>query len=533
MQQDRYQFGDQTADLRPVGVIDMKETLLMSVDLGTSFIKAGVYNPDSICVAESSEPVRDYRPAPGIFIQKGDELFDSVLTCIKSVCVLIGDRAAHVEAIAFTGQMAGFMGVSKDWDDITTWSCSLDSRYMPYADRQMIELKDSFYSISGTNFPQMAPKFAWFSNEFPDKAKKIAKYLMISGYVIGRIGGLSIDEAIMDKSYTSWTGLADVQNGTWSSEICSAVGINQENLPKIVDCNTVCGRLSPEYAVLTGLKSGIPLVAGAGDKIAGCLGSATVEDGEMVLEASSYGEISCCVSDFRPDITERRFDILPSAIPGKFFATHFAAGSGITLDWFVNNFAKSSNQDLGEAFKKLEKEIVNLKPGCDGLTAIGLLGGSSMPSDGDLRGMWMGFDWSHKPEHFYRALIESYTYDFSLAINRVKALYPEYNSPVVKMIGGGAKSPAWLQMSADIEGKDYVTVNRKDVSMWGACILAGNAVGLFKDMRETAKQHIKIKEIYKPDPSRKNIYEKQRDLYGQLLTELRTFYQRIAQIKGD
>ncbi|MGI6333128.1 MAG: xylulokinase [Saccharofermentanales bacterium] len=511
----------------------MEQTLLMAVDLGTSFIKAGVYDLNSKCVAESSEPVRDYRPSPGIFIQKGDELFDSVIACIKSVTELVGERSAQVEAIAFTGQMAGFMGVSKDWEDITTWSCSLDSRYMPYADRQMTELKDAFYSISGTNFPQMAPKFAWYTNEFPDQAKKIVKYLMISGYVIGRIGGLAIDEAVMDKSYTSWTGLADVQNGRWSSEICSAVGINRENLPQIVDCNTICGKLSPEYARLTGLKSGIPLVAGAGDKIAGCLGSATVDDGDMVLEASSYGEISCCVPDFRPDIAERRFDILPSAIPGKFFATHFAAGSGITLDWFVNNFARCENQDVGEAFDKLEEKIVNLRPGCNGLTAIGLLGGSSMPSDGDLRGMWMGFDWSHGPEHFYRALVESYTYDFSLAIDRIKALYPEYDTPIVKMIGGGAKSPCWLQMSADIEGKDYVTANRNDVSMWGACILAGNAVGLFKDMRETAKKNIQIEKVYKPNPAMKEIYLKHRNLYRQLLTELRPFYRKIAQVQGD
>ncbi len=508
----------------------MKDYLLLAIDLGTSFIKAGVYSLSGDCVAESNAPVRDYRPSPGVFIQKGDELFDSVLLCIRKVSDTLGTKAKLIEAIVFTGQMAGFMGVSSDWEDITTWSCSLDSRYMPYAVRQMSTLKDKFYNISGTNFPQMAPKFTWFSEEFPEDTKKIVKYLMISGYVIGRMGGMSVEEAIVDRSYTSWTGLADVRNGTWSSEICDEIGLDPKYLPRIVNSNEICGSLCQTYADKTGLRSGIPLVAGAGDKIAGCLGSATVEEGDMVLEASSYGEISRCVSEFCPDNDERRFDLLPSAIPGQFMATHFAAGSGITLDWFVSNFARDNNQTLSEAFLEMESSISSIEPGCSGLMAIGLLGGSSMPLDGDIRGLWMGFDWSHKPEHFYRALVESYTYDFSLAIKRINMLYPDSEYRQVKMIGGGAKSPTWMQMCADLEAVDYVTINRGDVSMWGACILAGNAIGVFDDLRETAKKHIRICDVYKPNAENMPKYERLRDLYERYLVELSSFFERINQI---
>ena len=103
----------------------MKDTLLMAIDLGTSFIKTGIYDTDSNCIAIASEPVRDHRPKPGVFIQKGDELFESVVNCMKSTCSQIGDRVKNVEAIAFTGQMAGFIGVDKDWNDVTNWLCSV------------------------------------------------------------------------------------------------------------------------------------------------------------------------------------------------------------------------------------------------------------------------------------------------------------------------------------------------------------------------------------------------------------------------
>lgn len=510
----------------------MKKTLLLAVDLGTSFIKTGVYNTESQCIAEAIVPVRDYRPGPGVFIQKGEELFFSVISCIKNVSEQLGDRAKQIEAISFTGQMSGFMGVTKDWEDVTTWSCSLDSRYMPYAARQMKELKNSFLEISGTNFPQMAPKYEWFKNEFPSESKKIAKYLMISGYVIGRLGDLPIENAVIDRSFTSWTGLADVRKDQWSDEICTAIGLDKDYLPQIVQSNYICGYLSKGMAQETNLRAGIPLVSGAGDKVAGCLGTATVEPGQMVFEASSYGEISCCVEEYRPDLVDRRLDVLPSAIPGEFYATHFIAGSGITLDWYINTFVRQSDEDLSKAFSRLEEKAKLLEPGCDGVMAIGLLGGSSMPLDGSLRGSWMGYDWSHKAEHFYRSLLESFSYDFSLAMQSIDRLYPEYDLSEVRMVGGGAKSSIWPQMSADVSGKTYSTLNRGDISMWGASILAGNAIGVFPNMKETAQKFVNVSKSYAPSPHASLKYQKFMDLYKNYMVELQGFYKGIQEVNS-
>ena len=508
----------------------MGETLLMAIDLGTSFIKVGVYSGDSSCIAVQAEPVKDYRPKPGVFIQKGEELMESVIACMKKVTDILGDRRKHIAAIAFTGQMSGFMGVDKDWNDITTWSCSLDSRYMPYAEKQMEHLKDKFLCIGGTNFPQMAPKYEWFKNEYPKESEKIRKYLMISGYVIGKLGDISVEEAVMDRSFTEWTGLADVQNDKWSKEICDAIELEQEYLPQIVNSNHICAHLNPQMASVTGLKAGIPLVSGAGDKAAGCLGAAIVNHGDMIFEASSYGEVSCCVEEYRPDMLERRLDVIPSAIPGEFYATHFIAGSGITLDWFIKNFVKQEGKTTKEAFAEIEKKMAEIPIGCEGVMALGLLGGSSMPLDDVLRGMWMGFSWSHSKEHFYKALLESYTYDFKLCIDSIERLYPEYTMDRVKIIGGGAKSPVWSQMCADAHKKTYCALDREDVAMWGAAMLAGNAIGVFGDLKQTAMNHVKIEKYYTPDEEKGRQYKKYIELYRQYTVELHNFYERIQKL---
>ena len=147
----------------------MKRKLFLAVDLGTSFIKAGIYDLNSTCLAVWSEAVKDERPAPGFFLQHGEDLYRAAVHCIARCVAAIAENADQIEAMAFTGQMAGAIGVDEHWEDVTTWSCSLDSRYVPYANEQRSRLEREFYEISGTNAPVMCAKYAWFKDAFPKK----------------------------------------------------------------------------------------------------------------------------------------------------------------------------------------------------------------------------------------------------------------------------------------------------------------------------------------------------------------------------
>ncbi len=494
------------------------DILLLTIDLGTSFIKASVYATDSTALFSASEPVKSECPAPGMFLQRGEDIFQSVMSCIQKVVSQVDNAKDRIEAIAFTGQMSGFMGVDKDWNDITTWSCSMDTRYMPYADKQIKVLGKEFLEICGTNAPQMAPKFEWFKSEFPEESKKIAKYVMISGYVIGKMGEVPIDEATIDRSYTQWTGLADIKNSVWSDVICDAVGMDKKFLPAIVKPTHICGKLSPAVAGVTGLRSGIPLVSGAGDKVTGGLGAGIVTPGASIFEASTYGAISVCVDEFRIDNVAKRYDLIPTAVDGLFYAQNFIIGSGMSLDWFVKM--------CGGDHKSLDAKVATLSPGSNGVMALGHFGGGAMPLDGDLKGLWMGFDWSHKEEHFYRALLESYAYDFKLTMDRIEDIY-QCSIEKVSIIGGGAKSSVWPQMNSDVLNKPYLKLNRDDVAMWGAAILAGNAVGVYPDIRKTALDHVVVEKTFTPDQARHEQYQPYVKLYGDYLIEFSPYFKRL------
>lgn len=512
-----------------IGEMFMKDTLFMSVDLGTSFVKVGVYDTESRCIAIASEPVKDERPAPGMFIQHGEDLFQSVVASMKKAAAEIGDRAKNVEAVAFTGQMAGFMGVDEDWNDITGWSCSLDTRYIPYANAQYDKLKDKFLNISGTNSPLMCAKYEWFRADFPEEAKKVRKYVMISSYVLGKLGKVDIEEATIDGSFISWTGMADVASKNWSEEILDDLGMDRSLLPKVVDSNAICGYLDPGVAADIGIKGGIPLVSGAGDKVSGNVGAKVLDKGDMIFEAGSYGAVSCVVDEYRADSEWGYYDAIRGAAGKDLYLHKYIPGSGITLDWFIDTFVQTEGMSLKDAFKEIEKGVEACPIGCDGLMAIGLLGGSAMPFDGAIKGTWMGYTWSHGKADFYRALLESYSYDLALTIDRMEALYPDMTFDDIKLIGGGAKSPVWSQMLADATGKRFHTINRDDIALWGAAILAGNAIGVFEDIRETAGKHVGISKVWEPNMEAHAKYQPLKLLYRDFAKDLHGHYVRLAE----
>lgn len=499
----------------------MKQELLMAVDLGTSLVKTGVYDLSGACLAVVREAVKSEQPAPGQFIQRGEDIFASVLHCLRQATERMGDRAKEIAAISFTGQMAGFMGVGDGWEDVTGWSCSIDTRYIPHAQAQMRRHADDFLNISGTNSPLFSAKYAWFREAFPERAKRIRKYLMLSGYIVGRLGDMSLEEAVIDGSLLTWTGLADVKERAWSTKICGALDIPGECLPRIVASYDVVARLSKEAARLTGLKPGIPLVAGAGDKIAGCVGAGNLRHGDTLFEAASFGAVSCMVGDFRPDREKRHYDILNGAGERDLYAHYYMPGSGITQEWYVNQFFRRLDETLAEAYGRMDGALSDIAPGSDGLVAIGMLGGTVMPFDGDLRGVFLGHSWTHRPEHFYRALVESFAYALSTAVDRMDALYPEHrHRERIRVIGSGAHAPGSIQIYADVLGTPLETINLDDAALWGASILAARGVGLVDDVAVFADRHIAPRRRFVPDARRTAVYAELKAQYNRYTAAL-------------
>lgn len=501
----------------------MEPTLLAAIDLGTSYIKVGIYDTSGHCLALSTKEMKIDNPSAGVFLQSGEYIFDSVLTCFKGALAKI-DKPANVKSIAFTGQMAGVMGVDESLNDITSWSCSLDTRYYPYAKTMLKKHSRLLVEISGTNSPLMAPKIEWFEKEFPDDAARVKKYMMISSYIIAKLAKSRVEDTTIDSSFITWTGLADIANCSWSKRLCDLVGISIDKLPRITKSNEKVATLATEYSEMLGLDPNVTLVSGSGDKVAGIVGANVSEINDLVFEASSYGAVSCMVDKYVPNLKSMNYDALLNATDNNYILHKYIPGSGIIIKWFKDNFCE------GRTFEEIDLEAKDLKAGSDALMCIGLLSGSNMPFNEDIKGMFLGHTLLHKPAHFYRSLLESYAYEISLTVDSIRELYPHIKMDSIKMIGGGANSSVWPQIIADVCGLKVDIMSRHDEALWGTALLAGNAIGAIDDIAATAKAHIEVKRSYEPIADNKEKYKKYRSLYCKLCSDMNDYYVELNNI---
>ena len=143
-----------------------------------------------------------------------------------------------------------------------------------------------------------------------------------------------------------------------------------------------------------------------------------------------------------------------------------------------------------------------------------------MPFDSAIKGMWMGFDWSHRQEHFYRSLLESYTFDLALTIDSIEESYEEIGGDRIVMTGGGARSELWAQMISDVTGKRVLRRSENDASLWGAVLIAQKALGVNKGARQEYEGEI----CHEPDLKMQSIYWPLKKRYENYRRELHDYF---------
>ena len=216
----------------------------------------------------------------------------------------------------------------------------------------------------------------------------------------------------------------------------------------------------------------------------------------------------------------------------------YIGGGGLTHRWFVEEFCTGA-LDLERAdsakslYALLDDQARAVSPGADGLLFLPHLGGRICPMNADSRGTWIGFDWTHTRAHFYRALLESFGYDFAQALSVLRTYSPELDLTGVRVIGGGASSELWNQIKADVLGLPYFTLQHADRAILGSALIAGHAVGIYHDLAEAARSCARITSNTVPQPDIHQIYEPYVDAYAQAFDQLRPTFDTLAALRRD
>jgi xylulokinase len=335
-------------------------------------------------------------------------------------------------------------------------------------------------------------KLLWVRENEPENWKRVRSVMLPKDYVRFRLTG----ERAIDMADASGTLLLDVANRRWSQEMLQAAEIDERWLPALHESPAVCAKISAQGATETGLRLGTPVVAGAGDQAAGATGMGIVGSGTVSVTIGTSGVVFAATD--RPALDPHgRVHTFCHAIPGRWHVMGVTQAAGLSLRWFRDTFANSTG--VPESYDQLTAEAAKISPGSDGLLWTPYLMGERTPHlDSNARGALVGLTASHTRAHILRAILEGVAF----SLRDTFTLFGEMKVPVknIRLGGGGARSPLWRQIQANIFGQSVEIVEAEEGAAYGAALLAAVGAGVWPSVDAACAATIRVAARVDPQP---------------------------------
>jgi xylulokinase len=499
---------------------------LIGVDLGTQGTKTTLCREDCAVAAEAFEESRLLSPEPGAVEQDPEEMLASILNTIKEVLQKSGIKPADVACVGVDGQMAGTMGVDKTGMASTPYDSWLDVRCGKYRDEILAFGEERLIEITGAPFSYAhGPKVLWLKGERPEAYAKTHKFVPPAAYCVMRMCGLSGEEAFIDHTYLHFTGFADTQRARWSRELLEAYGVAAEKMPRIVKPHDIVGRLTAEMAARCGLKEGTPMVAGCGDTAASSFGAGVVRKGLLFDVAGTASVFACATDEYAPDTANKTIMFPRAVAEGLYTPMAYINGGGLCLKWFRDDV-------LGKArsYAELDAAAEQVEPGSGNLLFVPHFHGRVCPNDPLVRGSFINLSRGCGWQQMYRAVLEGIAYEYRLYADIIHRLMPELAFERVICVGGGAASPVFRKIKADILGTPVSTINRADTAAIACCVIAGHAVGLYDSLTGQIEKIVSRREETAPDPALFDFYTGRVRAYSETFNALHGVYARLLEL---
>jgi xylulokinase len=305
-------------------------------------------------------------------------------------------------------------------------------------------------------------------------------------------------ERATDMADASGTLLLDVAHRRWSKEVLELTEIDASLLPSLYESPDVCGQISAAGATATGLRAGTPVVAGAGDQAAGSTGIGVVAPGAVSATIGTSGVVLAATDSPALD-PQGRMHTFCHAVPGRWLVMGVTQSAGLSLRWFRDQFGANENHQR-ESYEKLMDEAAVAPPGCDGLLWAPYLMGERPPYlDPRARGALIGITASHTRAHVIRAILEG----VALSLRDTFTLFQGIQVPVttIRLGGGGARSPLWRQIQADVYGQPVELVEAEEGAAYGAAILAGVGAKAWPSVDAACTAVVRVASTVRPNPT--------------------------------
>lgn len=485
----------------------------IGIDLGTSAVKLLLMDSEGkICNVVSKEyPL--YFPNPGWSEQKPEDWYEQSMAGLKELTKDI-DKS-KIKGISFGGQMHGLVILDKDDNVIRPallWNDGRTTEECDYLNNVIGKDKLSEYTanISFTGFT--APKVLWVKNKEPENFAKIAKMMLPKDYLAYKLSGVHCT----DVSDASGMLLFDVKNRTWSKEMCEICSVKEEWLAKIFESYEAVGTLLPNVAKELGFPEDVIIAAGAGDNAAAAVGTGTVGDGRCNISLGTSGTIFISSKNFGVD----KFNALHSFAhaDGTYHLMGCMLSAASCNKWWMDEIIGTKDYaDEQKAITKLGENHVFFLPY--------LMGERSPLNDPFARGTFTGITMDTTRADMTQAVLEGVGFALRDSFEVAKSL--GINIERTKICGGGAKSPLWKKMIANILNIKVDVIESEEGPAMGGAMLAAVAAGEYSSVEEIAEKFVRVVDTVEPDAELAKKYDEKYKQFKEIYPALKPVFEII------
>jgi xylulokinase len=494
---------------------------VLGIDVGTGGTRAVLIDAQGrVISAATAEHAPMSSPHIGWAEQSPEDWWRATCEATKACLARSPAAAQDVSGIGLTGQMHGLVLLDAQDQVVRPALIWCDQRTeeecreitLEIGAQRLIELTAN-PALTGFTLP----KIWWVQRHEPQLWARVRALMLPKDFIRFRLTG----ERATDVADASGTLMFDVVHRVWSKPMLEASRVDESLLPKVFESPEISGRVNEEGARLSGLRPGIPVVAGAGDQAAGAVGMGIVKPGAVSATIGTSGVVFAATS--KPVLEPKgRIHTFCHAIPNRWHVMGVTQGAGLSLRWFRDQFG-AGKDDGRDPYERLAEEAAKTPAGADGLLWAPYLMGERTPHlDPNARGALVGITAQHTRAHVIRAILEGVAFSLRDSLT----LFREIGVPIesIRLGGGGARSSLWQQIQADVYGMSVELVEADEGAAYGAALLGAVGVGMWPSVEAACEKLVRVAKLVRPDPKSAERMERQ-------YAEYRKLYQALKDIK--
>jgi xylulokinase len=498
---------------------------LLGLDQGSTTCRAVLYDLEAHIIAEAYREVYPHHPHPTWAEVEPEDWWQAVTAVIREALSSSGVDPADIAGVGQTALLHAAVPVDEAGHPLARAMLWMDQRCQPQVEWMVREHGAEIEAIMGPgrgpSTTVTAPKLRWWVENRPEVIQRAYKFLWPKDFIRYRLTGAMAS----DPTDAGGAFLLHPER-RWATEIMDLIGVPAEKLPPMLEPTDLAGKVTAQAARETGLAEGTPVVTGCGDTLATLIGANANQPGRgcLYIGTAAWLSLGSFTSYFAPPQA-------PPSGPRRRRGFGAAATTGATVKWLrdlVSGCPEGAGVREPLAYETLLEEAATVEPGAQGLLFLPHLMGERGLSNPYAKGVFFGLTLAHGRRHLMRSVLEGSAYFLRQLIEQGGESLEE-----MVTVGGGAKSPLWRQIFADVTGVRALVPRILDTGTLGAAILAGVGVGLYPNgcsssaVAQASERLVEIVGDHTPDPRWRERYDRMYLIYRELEDRVAPLYAQV------